>query len=331
MKQRLKISVVIPTFNNDEKMKDCLNAVFNQNYPKKLIEVIVSDGGSKDRTLSIAKKFGCRIVKNPYRLAEYGVSIGVRHAKGDLRMILAADNVLSGKDFMNLIVEPFLKEKDVMIVFPTHVSADDDTWITKYINAFTDPINHFIYGKASNGRTFHKVYPILKKTENYTIFDYYNKDYPLIALAQGTTISKSMKRDIGDMGDDILPIVTCISHRYKIAYAFKAELFHHTVKSLSHFIRKQRWAAANFFLKEQYGINSRIRFFSWRRRLKFAIWPIYAATIIPPLTNSILGLITERRIEWMYHPVLTYLSLWAVLYEFVRIKILRKERIQRQA
>jgi len=49
----MKISIVVPVYNGEETIKECLNALINQDYPKKNYEIIVIDGASTDRTPEI--------------------------------------------------------------------------------------------------------------------------------------------------------------------------------------------------------------------------------------------------------------------------------------
>ena len=47
------ISVVIPAYNEERFIEDCLHSVYLQDYPKDLLEVTVVDGNSHDRTKEI--------------------------------------------------------------------------------------------------------------------------------------------------------------------------------------------------------------------------------------------------------------------------------------
>jgi glycosyltransferase involved in cell wall biosynthesis len=51
------VSVVICTFNRKRLLKDCLNSVLKMDYPKSLYEIIVVDGGSRDGTEELCKRF----------------------------------------------------------------------------------------------------------------------------------------------------------------------------------------------------------------------------------------------------------------------------------
>ena len=55
----IKASVGILTFNSSKYLNYCLNSVKDFN------EILILDGGSKDETLNIAKKYNCKILKQP--------------------------------------------------------------------------------------------------------------------------------------------------------------------------------------------------------------------------------------------------------------------------
>jgi len=52
----MKISIVVPVFNEEKLIKDCLDALISQNYPKNDFEIIVVNDGSTDGTGKIIKK-----------------------------------------------------------------------------------------------------------------------------------------------------------------------------------------------------------------------------------------------------------------------------------
>lgn len=319
------ISIIIPTYNSEDDLLLCLLSIKNQKYPKNKIEIVICDGGSTDSTLDIARKFNCKIFNNKKRLAEYGVSLGFNKSKGKFITILAADNELLNPDFLAKITLPF-KDNNVMLTYPKQVTGKSDTWIASYINTFTDPINHFIYGNAANSRTFKNEYKIKSKNKDYIVYKFFTFDYPMIAFAQGATVRKSFSRKKTSAGDDLMPTVELINSGYDLAYVPQALLAHHTMKSLQEFIRKQRWAIDNYLLRKNYGLSKRETYFSKKRRILQFIWPFYAISIILPLFISIKGYFFSKEKSWIYHCLLTYIVFSLILLEVFRIKILGLEK-----
>ena len=54
----------------------------------------------------------------------------------------------------------------------TDWSDGSDSIYTKYINTFTDPFSHYLYGSAANSRTFSNKYPVVINTKNYVVFNF---------------------------------------------------------------------------------------------------------------------------------------------------------------
>ena len=329
MKQFPFISVITPTLNNEKDIRKYLEAVDNQKYPRNRREIIISDGGSTDRTLEVAKKYDARIIKNPYIYADPGVNLGIKAAKGDILMILACDNIYEDRDAFVKIVKVF-DDKKIMAAFPIHSSSKQDSIFTKYINAFTDPFNHFVYGYASNGATFKKIYKTLESNNVYDVYDFSsNKDKPLIAVAQGFTIRKGFSRSADSEFDDVLPVLELISKKKKIAFVYSVRLYHHTVRDIKHFVKKQTWGTINALQNKNYGISHRQNYLSEQQQLRIKIWPFYALSFVFPFFRSIYHLVKDREILWIFHPFLCMISasssIWGVFlfikdknYEFKR-------------
>ncbi len=85
------LSIIIPTLNEEKYIAALLRSLnlpdFKENY-----EVILADAGSTDKTIDIAKGFGCRIVKGG--LPARGRNEGAKVAQGKELLFLDADLTL---------------------------------------------------------------------------------------------------------------------------------------------------------------------------------------------------------------------------------------------
>ena len=92
MRSELRVSVVIPTFNCGQFIREALVSALEQTYP--VDEVIVVDDGSIDNTKDVIQEFGERV--RYVKQANFGVSAarnaGVANSSGDLVAFLDADD-----------------------------------------------------------------------------------------------------------------------------------------------------------------------------------------------------------------------------------------------
>jgi glycosyltransferase involved in cell wall biosynthesis len=78
------VSVVVPVHNSEDTIGVCLESIFNLDYPKDKLEVIVVDD-SNDRTPEIVRQFGVNHIRFNRRVGiGYARRIGVEKAKGEL-------------------------------------------------------------------------------------------------------------------------------------------------------------------------------------------------------------------------------------------------------
>ena len=83
------ISVIIPTLNDEVSLPVTLRQLSDQ--PD--VELIVVDGGSADRTVSVAQQFTPYVFRSsPGRARQ--MNVGARHATGDILLFLRADTFL---------------------------------------------------------------------------------------------------------------------------------------------------------------------------------------------------------------------------------------------
>ena len=51
------ISIIVPCLNEEKRLRFLLDAIISQTYPRTLLEVIIANGDSRDRTLEVISTF----------------------------------------------------------------------------------------------------------------------------------------------------------------------------------------------------------------------------------------------------------------------------------
>ncbi len=79
------VSVVIPAYNEQRYIRECLDSVFAQDYPSDRVEVIVVDGHSTDGTAGVVRSEYPRVMllENRERIVPISMNMGVRAARGE--------------------------------------------------------------------------------------------------------------------------------------------------------------------------------------------------------------------------------------------------------
>ena len=88
------ISIIIPTLNSETDLHETLGSLFEGIENNLIRELIISDGGSTDKTKFIANEVGAIIVEGSYGRGQQ-ISKGVDKSQGDWILILHADTSLS--------------------------------------------------------------------------------------------------------------------------------------------------------------------------------------------------------------------------------------------
>jgi len=98
----MHISVIIPTYNRANILKECLDALANQELPKKDYEVIVVDDGSKDGTKEVVESFKQKsftYIKQDNQGQGIARNTGIAKARGDIVVFIGDDIIVRG-DFL---------------------------------------------------------------------------------------------------------------------------------------------------------------------------------------------------------------------------------------
>lgn len=112
-----KVSIIIRCLNEEKYIGRLLAGISEQDYSNK--EVIVVDSGSTDATLSIVGQYPCQVVHiKPEDFSfGYALNIGCETATGDILLFASAHVYPLYKDWISLMVQPFLSNESVDLVY----------------------------------------------------------------------------------------------------------------------------------------------------------------------------------------------------------------------
>jgi glycosyltransferase involved in cell wall biosynthesis len=109
--RKVKISVIIPAFNEEKFLGNCLESLKEQDFED--FEIIVVDNNSKDKTKKVAKNFNVILVSEKKQGVAFARNKGAKLARGEILAFTDADTILP-KNWLSRIFEEFEKDKDLI-------------------------------------------------------------------------------------------------------------------------------------------------------------------------------------------------------------------------
>lgn len=145
----MKVSVIIPAFNEEDCIGRCLTGVLNQTVPAD--EIIVVDNNCTDKTAAIAGKFGVKIISEKIQGMTPARNRGFNSSKYDIVARIDADVVVPS-DWISRIKKNFVKKGVDALTGPVILSDSRSKLIAK------SPLPAHIYIESlkflSNGKIY---------------------------------------------------------------------------------------------------------------------------------------------------------------------------------
>ena len=93
-----KISVIIPVYNVEKYLRECLDSIVNQTF--KDIEIICVDDGSTDKSLEILREYEQKdkriiVISQPNKGVSTARNIGMQQATGKYMMFVDSDDYIT--------------------------------------------------------------------------------------------------------------------------------------------------------------------------------------------------------------------------------------------
>lgn len=330
------ISVLIPTLNAERYLEGCLRSLREQDYPPELIEIIAADGGSKDSTLDLLRRYHVdNVVPNPGVTGEAARAILNHLARRELILSIDSDNYLVGPDWLRRMVRPLQEDPSVFASEPLRWDyTQTDPPLNRYfaLTGVNDPISLFMgnYGRLSYLTGLWTQMPHKEEQhDGYLVAELEPGHVPTMG-ANGYLARTEVVREVsgGEYYFDIDAVNELVAKGHRRIAKVDVALGHHFARDMSSLRRKTRRRIEDFlYWRDQ-------RNYPWLSSGKLPIvrFALYTLLVVPLLWQSFRGWLKVHDRAWFYHVPVCWLTLWlyglAVLRSRVRRAPHSRERWQ---
>lgn len=332
-----KVTIMIATFNSEKLLPRTLDAIKKQTYPKELIEILIIDGGSKDSTKEIARKYGCKVLDNPKKEPVNAKLIGMREASGKYFVTIDHDEVLQNPKSIENKVRLLQENPECKVAFCSgYLCPKDYPKLNQYISEYGDPFSLFIYrfpkGYCSLEKVLRKYYLIEKENEKGIVVSFENmKKQPIFELCcVGTMIDREYFLEF----DGVCSQGSVFVHLFylmldkgnlKVIFAKNDPLTHYSADSIKNYFPKIKWRVCNnvhFAGMGASGFSGRINHSSNMKWRKYLFIP-YTILVFPNLIEACYLAINRKNSVFLLHPLFCWYTLIQIFYQYF-LKIIGK-------
>ncbi len=310
---RNTVSFAIATYNSDRTLERCLTSIRNQDYDQTKIEIVIADGGSKDSTLDIAKKFSAKIKKVPNHLqnAEYNKGVAVNASLGEIIALIDHDNILPDKKWLSKMLKPLNKDKKIFGSGVLRFKYDKSlSLLDRYFSLFgvNDPSVFYFNKSAHQSYIYDSFHLRAKMVDNFT--DYFKvkldpNSFPALG-GNGALVRRNMlrKANVDPKYFFHIDVHLDLAKKGFRDYAFvKESVLHLSDNKVIPFLKRRMYFMEKYYLLE----NKKRRYLLFNPKtdkIKLLYFVIISITIVIPLIDSFRGYRKIRDVAWFLHPIM---------------------------
>ena len=269
------MSVIVPTYNAEKNIVKLVESLLDLNYPKKLLEIIIVDNNSIDRTKEIIKRYPVMLLEEKSIQSSYAArNKGIENAKNEILAFIDSDCIAT-KEWLKEGVKPIIEDKGDL------VGGKVEFYFSKRKTAaeIYDSITNMQIEDNINKRGVAKTANLITKAELFDKIGLFPDDVKSGGDVQWT--NKATRND------------------FSLIYAPKAVVMH-PARSLKSLIKKQyRVGKGMIHILIQEGKS--------KLKILFTIFRL----LLPPRLFSIEKMITQRGITEMNEKII---KMWWVSY-----------------
>lgn len=318
-------SIIMPTLNSARTLRQALDSIRHQAFPRDQIEILLVDGGSTDATLVIGAEYECRIISNPRVQPECAKHEGLKHASGQYAVFLDSDEVFENTQALQHRFKILTDEPNITFIMTGgYKKPKTAAPINEYINLFSDPFSYFMYRVSSDHRFYFpsltKIYSLEKDTLDFGVLQFdTSAPLPLADLSAGNTIDLTyLRRHYAEYLDnvDIVPLVFFFLARDsgKAAILKNDPVIHFCADTFSTYLFKLKWRVVvnTYFADKQKvgaGFSTRQRRQPQQFRLRQYAFLPYALLILPAFLDSLpVAFRTKSKMALLHAPLAFYVA-----------------------
>lgn len=206
------ISVLIPTYNAEKYIDELLKSIKNQILVN-IIEVIVVDSSSKDRTVEIANQFNTKILVIKKEEFDHGGTrtLAGKLAKGDILVYITQDIKLYDEKSIHNLIKPFFKDKKIGATYGKQIPYENTNLFGKHLRLFNYPEEGYIREYKDKN-----LYGIKTAFLSNSFAAYKKSTLEEIGWFKENLI----------LGEDVYAGAKILKAGYKIAYVSEAKVYH---------------------------------------------------------------------------------------------------------
>jgi len=218
----MKISVIIPTFNAGDRLRNLLSMLKSQDTPP--LEIIVIDSSSADNTVKIAEESGAKTMVIHKRAFNHGGTrnMAAARAGGDVLVFMTQDALPEDNTLLSALTSP-LNEPYIAVTFGRHIPRPDASLLEIFARHFNYPDEASVKG--------------INDIRDYGIKTFFSSNV-CSAVRKDLFLKVGMFPEGVRANEDMLIAARLILQGYKVAYVPDARVIHsHSYSLLKQFRR----------------------------------------------------------------------------------------------